>query len=180
MCVCQRTSSPSRTKFTNSGRSPSAVAGMWSRSTGMRASAAPRGETSGLASTPCSRSQPAQIRHRHGLGNRPPRPVADRPARHDRASQEAGVDLYLDQQNIDTTTPMGKLLFQMTGAFAEFERSMIRQRVRAGLSVIKAKLASDGNCQSRQRAQAARPARYRAREDRARTPSSARSLASSA
>jgi DNA invertase Pin-like site-specific DNA recombinase len=39
----------------------------------------------------------------------------------------------LDQQAIDTTTPMGKLVFQVTGAFAEFERSMIRQRVRAGL-----------------------------------------------
>ena len=43
------------------------------------------------------------------------------------------VDLYLDQQSIDTTTPMGKLAFQVTGAFAEFERSMIRQQVRAGL-----------------------------------------------
>ena len=39
------------------------------------------------------------------------------------------VDLYLDQQAIDTTTPTGKLMFQITGAFAEFERSMIRQRV---------------------------------------------------
>jgi DNA invertase Pin-like site-specific DNA recombinase len=44
-----------------------------------------------------------------------------------------GVDLYLDQQAIDTTTPMGKLVFQLTGAFAEFERTMIRQRVKAGL-----------------------------------------------
>lgn len=43
------------------------------------------------------------------------------------------VDLYLDQQAIDTTTPAGKLMFQITGAFAEFERSMIRQRVNAGL-----------------------------------------------
>jgi DNA invertase Pin-like site-specific DNA recombinase len=43
------------------------------------------------------------------------------------------VDLYLDQQNIDTTTPMGKLIFHVTGAFAEFERSMIRQRINAGL-----------------------------------------------
>jgi len=51
--------------------------------------------------------------------------------------EAVGVDLYLDQQAIDTTTPAGKLLFQMTGAFAEFERSMIRQRVRAGLSVIR-------------------------------------------
>ena len=43
------------------------------------------------------------------------------------------MDLYLDQQAIDTTTPAGKLMFQVTGAFAEFERSMIRQRVNAGL-----------------------------------------------
>jgi DNA invertase Pin-like site-specific DNA recombinase len=42
------------------------------------------------------------------------------------------VDLYLDQQNIDTTTPMGKLVFSITGAFAEFERSIIQQGVYAG------------------------------------------------
>ena len=47
--------------------------------------------------------------------------------------EACGVDVYLDQQSIDTTTPAGKLMFQMTGAFAEFERSMIRQRVKAGL-----------------------------------------------
>jgi DNA invertase Pin-like site-specific DNA recombinase len=47
--------------------------------------------------------------------------------------EACGVDLYLDQQAIDTTTPTGRLMFQITGAFAEFERSMIRQRVRAGL-----------------------------------------------
>jgi DNA invertase Pin-like site-specific DNA recombinase len=52
--------------------------------------------------------------------------------------QATGVDLYLDQQNIDTTTPAGRLLFQVTGAFAEFERSMIRQRVNAGLARAKA------------------------------------------
>jgi len=43
--------------------------------------------------------------------------------------EASGVDLYLDQQSIDTTTPAGRLMFQVTGAFAEFERSMIRQRV---------------------------------------------------
>jgi DNA invertase Pin-like site-specific DNA recombinase len=47
--------------------------------------------------------------------------------------EACGVDLYLDQQSIDTTTPAGRLMFQVTGAFAEFERSMIRQRVNAGL-----------------------------------------------
>src|SRR5262245_15102701 len=63
--------------------------------------------------------------------------------------EAVGVDLYLDQQNIDTTTPMGKLLFQITGAFAEFERSIIRQRIRAGLGVIKGKLARDGKFESK-------------------------------
>jgi DNA invertase Pin-like site-specific DNA recombinase len=43
------------------------------------------------------------------------------------------VDLHLHQQGIDTTTPAGKALFQMMGVFAEFERSMIQERVRAGL-----------------------------------------------
>jgi DNA invertase Pin-like site-specific DNA recombinase len=47
--------------------------------------------------------------------------------------ESCSVDLYLDQQAIDTTTPTGRLMFQITGAFAEFERSMIRQRIRAGL-----------------------------------------------
>lgn len=45
-----------------------------------------------------------------------------------------GVDLYLHQQGIDTTTPAGKAMFQMCGVFAEFERAMIQERVRAGLS----------------------------------------------
>ena len=47
--------------------------------------------------------------------------------------EACGVDLYLDQQAIDTTTPMGRLVLQVTGAFAEFERTMIRQRIKAGL-----------------------------------------------
>jgi DNA invertase Pin-like site-specific DNA recombinase len=44
-----------------------------------------------------------------------------------------GVDLYLDQQAIDTTTPSGKAMFHMVGVFAEFERSMIQERIHAGL-----------------------------------------------
>src|SRR6267143_4824940 len=47
--------------------------------------------------------------------------------------EAVGVDLYIDQQAIDTTTPMGKLMFQVCGAFAQFERSMIQQRIHAGL-----------------------------------------------
>jgi DNA invertase Pin-like site-specific DNA recombinase len=40
-----------------------------------------------------------------------------------------GVDLYLHQQGLDTSTPAGKAMFQMMGVFAEFERAMIRERV---------------------------------------------------
>lgn len=44
------------------------------------------------------------------------------------------VDLFLHQQGLDTTTPAGKAMFQMLGVFAEFERSIIQERVRAGLA----------------------------------------------
>ena len=43
------------------------------------------------------------------------------------------IDLHLHQQGIDTTTPAGKALLGMMGVFAEFERSMFQERVRAGL-----------------------------------------------
>jgi DNA invertase Pin-like site-specific DNA recombinase len=43
------------------------------------------------------------------------------------------IDLYLHQQGVDTSTPAGKALFQMTGVFAEFERAMIRERVKSGV-----------------------------------------------
>ena len=49
-----------------------------------------------------------------------------------------GVDLYLHVQGVDTTTPGGKALFQMMGVFAEFERSIIRERVNAGLDRARA------------------------------------------
>src|SRR5437660_3660576 len=44
------------------------------------------------------------------------------------------IDLFLHQQGLDTTTPAGKAMFQMMGVFAEFERAMIAERVRAGLA----------------------------------------------
>ncbi len=49
-----------------------------------------------------------------------------------------GVNLYFHQQGIDTTTPSGKMMYQMCGVFAEFERSMIQERVKAGLARAKA------------------------------------------
>lgn len=45
--------------------------------------------------------------------------------------QAVGCDLYLHQQALDTSTPSGRAMFQMCGVFAEFERSMIRERVNA-------------------------------------------------
>ena len=49
------------------------------------------------------------------------------------------VDLFLLQQAIDTTTPAGRIFFHVTGAFAEFERDMIRSRVSAGLERARAR-----------------------------------------
>jgi DNA invertase Pin-like site-specific DNA recombinase len=49
-----------------------------------------------------------------------------------------GIDLYLYQQGIDTTTPAGKAMFQMMGVFAEFERAMIVERVNSGLARARA------------------------------------------
>jgi DNA invertase Pin-like site-specific DNA recombinase len=50
-----------------------------------------------------------------------------------------GVDLYLHQQSLDTSTPAGKAMFQMLGVFSEFEREIIRERVNSGLARAKAK-----------------------------------------
>lgn len=48
------------------------------------------------------------------------------------------TDLYLHQQGLDTSTPSGRAMFQMMGVFAEFERAMIQERVRAGLARARA------------------------------------------
>jgi DNA invertase Pin-like site-specific DNA recombinase len=47
------------------------------------------------------------------------------------------IDLFLKTQGIDTTTPSGKAMFGMLSVFADFERSMIQERVRAGLKRAK-------------------------------------------
>ena len=53
--------------------------------------------------------------------------------------QNRGADLYLHQQAIDTSTASGRMLFQMLGVFAEFERSIITSRIHAGLNRARAK-----------------------------------------
>ena len=46
---------------------------------------------------------------------------------------ERGVDLYLHNQGLDTSTSAGRAMFSMLGVFAEFERSILRERIMAGL-----------------------------------------------
>jgi DNA invertase Pin-like site-specific DNA recombinase len=76
--------------------------------------------------------------------------------------QHKGVDLYLHQQNIDTSTPSGKAMFQMVGVFAEFERAMIQERVKAGL----ARARKDGKKLGRPRVSADIEAKIRAARGR--------------
>ncbi len=56
--------------------------------------------------------------------------------------QAAGVGLYLHKQGLDTSTPSGRAMFGMLSVFAEFERDLIRERVRSGMTVAKAEQAS--------------------------------------
>ena len=46
---------------------------------------------------------------------------------------ERGVDLYLHTQGLDTSTSAGRAMFSMLSVFAEFERSILRERIMAGL-----------------------------------------------
>jgi DNA invertase Pin-like site-specific DNA recombinase len=49
-----------------------------------------------------------------------------------------GIDLYLHQQNLDTSTPSGRAMYQMCGVFAEFEVSNTAERIKAGLKRARA------------------------------------------
>ncbi len=51
---------------------------------------------------------------------------------------EAGAGFRSVTENIDTTTPAGRMMMQMVGSFAEFERAMIRERTSAGLAAARA------------------------------------------
>jgi DNA invertase Pin-like site-specific DNA recombinase len=62
-----------------------------------------------------------------------------------------GIDVYLCQQGLDTTTPAGKAMFQMMGIFAEFERAMVvewratfAERVKSGVAQARARGKSPG------------------------------------
>jgi DNA invertase Pin-like site-specific DNA recombinase len=78
----------------------------------------------------------AEIRRGHGLVDRLGRSLQDLVAFLSEL-HALGIDLFLHQQGLDTTTPAGKAMFRMMGVFAEFERAMIQERVRAGLARAK-------------------------------------------
>lgn len=51
----------------------------------------------------------------------------------------SNVELISYSEGLDLSTPTGKLMYQIIGAFAEFEREAIRERVRAGVATARAK-----------------------------------------
>ena len=51
---------------------------------------------------------------------------------------QAGAGFRSITESIDTTTPAGRMMMQMVGSFAEFERAMIRERTSAGLAAARA------------------------------------------
>jgi len=53
--------------------------------------------------------------------------------------QKRGVGFKSLTENIDTTTPGGKLIFHIFGSLAEFERDLIRERTKAGLAAARAR-----------------------------------------
>jgi DNA invertase Pin-like site-specific DNA recombinase len=58
--------------------------------------------------------------------------------------QELGIDFISYKENIDTTTSMGRLIFHINSAYAEFEREIIRDRVRAGIKAKREKTGAWG------------------------------------
>ena len=53
--------------------------------------------------------------------------------------QERGIGFKSLQENIDTTSPGGKLIFHIFGSLAEFERDLIRERTQAGLEAARSR-----------------------------------------
>ncbi|MDP9366676.1 MAG: recombinase family protein [Chloroflexota bacterium] len=53
--------------------------------------------------------------------------------------RDRGIGFRSLTEQIDTTTPGGKLIFHVFGALAEFERDLIRERTRAGLAAARAR-----------------------------------------
>ena len=74
---------------------------------------------------------------------------------------KAGAGFRSITENIDTTTPAGRMMMQMVGAFAEFERAMIRERTSAGLAAARAEGRIGGRRKKLDASQAPRDRRKR-------------------
>ena len=136
-CVCRRATRRSKISGASCDKLPSATAGTSSTSSPTTASRVPR-----------SKDRPGLDALLKAVARREVDMVAawsvDRLGRSLKNLIEVlselhakGVDLYLHQQGLDTSTPSGRAMFQMMGVFAEFERAMIRERVLAGLARAK-------------------------------------------
>lgn len=68
-----------------------------------------------------------------GLTPGPPRSIHPSPIEHIDAFQERGIDFNSLQENIDTSSSGGRLVFNIFASLAEFERDLIRERTNAGL-----------------------------------------------
>ena len=51
--------------------------------------------------------------------------------------KQAGIELHSDREQIDTSSAMGQMFFTIAGAFAQFERDLIRERTNAGLAIAR-------------------------------------------
>jgi len=62
---------------------------------------------------------------------------------------ETGAQFRSLTEAIDTTTPAGRMMMQMVGAFAEFERTMLKERTKAGLDAARMYAGTPENSVSR-------------------------------
>jgi hypothetical protein len=91
----------------------------------------------GLTPTP-QRLGTAQRRGRLGcLETRPPFAVFKTPPAFTEQVSDARAGFRSITETVDTTTSASRMVMQMLGSFAEFERSMVRERTRAGLAAAR-------------------------------------------
>ena len=76
---------------------------------------------------------PQTIRRGLGLENRSLREVLEALSQRARRTRSVRGGFISLRDNLDLSTPSGRLMFQIIGAMAEFERALIQERVRAGL-----------------------------------------------
>src|SRR5215831_9921845 len=95
----------------------------------------PRQAAVGIARAAPPARPPAR---RRGLEAGPPVALAEGRAAHYERIAAAGAGFRSLTEDIDTTTPAGRMMMQMVASFAEFERAMIRERTSAGLAAARA------------------------------------------